>query len=450
MSHSTNNQLSFGQIGQLYNTLADQLVGGVTPGNQQTLLKEVSTIQTQIQGLVNANSFTGATLVHAQNVADQLNFLTKEINDFGVDSLGSPAPKFINDVVRDIQDIVQGDPTLAALSHQNNHSGFQQISNLLVPPTPFNDSPAQQTTLLQFITDSNSLATRALAVAAGGTDANLVADIHTFSVNADAYSTAQGGVFSARFNNEFTLNGVQGTASRELITGLETGNTTLIQGAAEVLQANAADVRQNMFVTGDPAHPPGNGIPAFIDTVNEAGVVFNDAVTKLVGGVSVTNQASLLTDLNAVSTGLANTVTDQHLTGRAATDVAKVQTVLADEIVKITSISTAVPTQVSSINGNIHADTIKILNIINNDTTLSTMAVADGTTGFIALPKGDSFRFNFSSAPMVADSTQPTHSMESPASHHDIAQMVPNVDSGAFPVEDHSSHHFFAHHDHLA
>ena len=62
-------------------------------------------------------------------------------------------------------------------------------------------------------------------------------------MNADAYSTAQAGLFSARFNNEFNLNGVQGTASHELIAGLETGNADLVNGAASVLMANGADVR---------------------------------------------------------------------------------------------------------------------------------------------------------------------------------------------------------------
>src|SRR5882762_3820588 len=150
-------------------------------------------------------------------MARQMTFA--EIGTFGTDTF---APKFINDVIRDVQDIVAGDTALAALAHQGNHSGFQQVSFLLTPPTPFPDSGAQTATLLQFVADSNSLATRAQALA--GTDPNstavhnLEADIHTFSVNADAYSTAQAGLFSARFNNEFNLNGVQGTASHELIT----------------------------------------------------------------------------------------------------------------------------------------------------------------------------------------------------------------------------------------
>src|SRR6202045_873814 len=252
-------QMTFAQIGTLYNSISNELEGGVTHHNQGLLINQVSTVQTQLQNLINSgalNSLDGAgnpdvSVVHAQNIADQMNFLKTEIGAFGTDTF---VPKFINDVIRDVQDIVAGDAGLTSLAHQDNHSGFQQVSFLLTPPTPFPDSGAQTTTLLQFVADSNSLAARAHALA--GTDPNSAAvhqletDIHTFSVNADAYSTSQGGLFSARFNNEFTLNGVQGTASRELITGLETGNADLVNGAASVLTANGADVRGNMLANG--------------------------------------------------------------------------------------------------------------------------------------------------------------------------------------------------------
>jgi hypothetical protein len=392
-------QMTFAEIGTLYNSISNELEGGLTQQNQKALINQVSTVQTQLQNLIDGgalNNLDGAgnpavSLVHAQNIADQMNFLKAEIGAFGTDSF---APKFINDVVRDVQDIVAGDTALAALAHQGNHSGFQQVSFLLTPPTPFPDSGAQTTTLLQFVSDSNSLAMRAQALA--GTDPNsadvhqLESDIHTFSVNADAYSTAQGGLFSARFNNEFNLDGVQGTASRELITGLETGNTNLVNGAAAVLMANGADVRGNMLATGDTFTPtPNGGIPTFIDTVHDAGVVFNDAMTKLIGGVYSGNQTSILNDLNATATGLHNTVTDQGLTGQALHDVNHVLGLLGHETTLVQNIDTANPTQVSAVNGEINHIQAQILNIVNHDATLATMAVgADGTVGFVALPPG--------------------------------------------------------------
>src|SRR5712672_1712940 len=300
MAHQHQRQMTFAEIGTLYNSISNELEGGVSHRNQALLVDQVSTVQTQLQNLINSgalNNLDGAgnaavSVVHAQNIVDQMSFLKTEIRAFGTDTF---VPKFINDVVRDVQDIVAGDTALAGLAQQGNPSGFQQVSFLLTDPTPLPDDGPQTTTLLQFVADSNSLAARAQELA--GTDPNSAAvhqlegDIHTFSVNADAYSTVQAGLFSARFNNEFNLNGVQGTASRELITGLETGNADLVNGAAGVLQANANDVRGNMLVTGDTFTPaPNGGIPAFIDTVNVAGLVFDDAMTKLIGGVYSGNQ----------------------------------------------------------------------------------------------------------------------------------------------------------------
>src|SRR6202790_1606981 len=346
-------QMTFAEIGTLYNTISNELEGGVTHHNQELLIDQVSTVQTQLQKLINngaLNALDGAgnpavSIVHAQNIADQMNFLKTEIGAFGTDTF---VPKFINDVVRDVQDIVAGDAGLTALAHQDNHSGFQQVSLLLTPPSPFPDSGAQTTTLLQFVADSSSLAARAQALA--GTDPNSAAvhqletDIHSFSVNADAYSTAQGGLFSARFNNEFNLNGVQGTASRELTTGLETGNADLVNGAASVLMANGADVRGNMLATGDTFTPaPNGGIPSAIDTVHVAGLVFDDAMTKLVGGVYSGNQTSVVNDLNATKTGLENAITDQGLTGQALHDIQHVISLLGRESTLVSGINTATP-----------------------------------------------------------------------------------------------------------
>jgi hypothetical protein len=332
-------QMTFAQIGTLYNTISNELEGGVTPQNQQLFLNQVGTVQTQLQQLIDSealNNVDGAgnpavSVVHAQNIADQLNFLNTEIGAFGTDA--NVPPKFINDVVRDLQDIVAGDPQLTALAQQGNHSGFEQFSFLLAPPAPFPDTPRQTDTLLKFIGDSNDLAGRAQALAGinphdpnvnpddAAKIAQLEIDVQDFSTAADAYSTAQGGVFSARFNNEFNLDGVQGTASRELITGLETGNGDLVNGAGAVLMGNASDVRSNMLANGlgpdgQPFVPaPNGGIPDNIDTVNGAGLVFNDSMTKLIGGVYSGNQESIVNDLNATATGLQNAITTQGITG---------------------------------------------------------------------------------------------------------------------------------------
>src|SRR5215475_11663708 len=402
-------QMTFAEIGTLYNTINNELEGGVTRLNQQLLLQQVGTVQTQLQNLINSgalDNLDGAgnaaiSVVHAQNIADQMNFLSTEIGAFGTDAF---VPKFINDVVRDVQDIVASDEQLTALAHQGNHAGFEQFSFLLAPPTPFPDTPLQTDTLLKFIADSNDLGARAQALAGhdpNGADsaaiAQLETDVHNFSVAADQYSTEQGGLFSARFNNEFNLDGVQGTASRELIHGLETGNADLVNGAAEVLMANAGDVRTNMLANGlgadgQPFVPAANGgIPDQIDTVNVAGLAFNDSMTKLIGGVYSGNQESIVNDLNATATGLQNAITNQGITGHDLHALNHAISLLGQESSLVGGIDTAAPTPVSAVNGQINHIEAQILNVINHDRTLATLATstdADGnaTTGFVALP----------------------------------------------------------------
>lgn len=386
-----NHQLSFSQIGTVFNQIADDLQGGVSPASRGQVLTDIKTVQTQLQGLIDSNALAplgDVSVVHAQNIHDQLNFLTAEVKAFGTDPY---APKFINDVVRDIQDIVAGDPGLTALAHQSNHNGFQQVSNLLTPPAPFPDSPSQTATLLQFVSDSNSLSERANALV--GADPHsadvqtLIHDIETFSTNADSYSGSQGGLFSARFNNEFTLNGVQGTASRELVLGLQHQDAQLVHAAGQVLEANAQDVQMNMLTqTGTYTPPVNGGIPANIETVQQAGQVFDDAVTKLLGGVSPANQASVIADLHAVSAGLQQAVDAQDLGTAASHHVAQIVKILADETQLVSQVTT--PQQVSMVNAQIAADETRILHLVGADPQLSSLNVGDGqgTPGFTALP----------------------------------------------------------------
>jgi len=466
-------QMTFAEIGTLYNTINNEVMGGVTPQNQVLLFSQVITVQTQLQSLIDSgalNNLDGAgnpaiSLVHAQNIADQLNFLKTEIAAFG--TAANVPPKFINDVVRDVQDIVASDPQLTALAHQGNHAGFEQFSFLLTPPTPFPDTPLQTATLLQFISDSNSLAKTAQDLVRqdpNGADtkaaiAQLETDIHNFSVGADQYSTAQGGVFSARFNNEFTLDGVQGTASRELVTGLETflktGNADLANGAAAVLMANANDVRGNMLANGlGPDGQPfvaaaNGGIPHNIDTVNVAGLVFNDSMTKLIGGVYSGNQQSIVNDLNATSAGLQNAITNQGITGQALHDVNQVISLLGQEASLVDGIDPASPTPVSAVNGQINQIEAQILNIINHDPTLATLATgtdADGnpTTGFIALPPGTTP--SPAGAVAAAGNCGKSVAATAPggASNHASTSPLASADPDAHGSQtvDHASHHF--------
>jgi hypothetical protein len=376
-----NPNLDFAQLGAIFNAISNETTGGVSPTNKALLMVQVGMVQQGVQALVNNGAFTdGATITHAQNIADQMNFLRQQIGNYG-NAQSAPQPKFINDVIRDVQDIVAGDPNLAAAAAPTH--GWQQVSNLLTPPTPFPDTPLQTSTLLKFIADSNDIANRAHAVANNGaSDPNLVNDIQAFSAAADAYSQAQGGVFSARFNNEFTLDGVQGTASRELVKGLSNGDANLINGAADVLAANANDVRGNMLVTGQNPNPP-NPPPA-ADSVHNAGLYFDDAATKLIGGVYAGNQASIVSDLNNAATGVQAGITANNLTGDALANAQKVIGLLNHEAGLVGGIDTANPTPVALTNAQIGNDQQQILNTINGDAKLA--GLANGS--FVPNPPG--------------------------------------------------------------
>jgi hypothetical protein len=145
-----------------------------------------------------------------------------------------------------------------------------------------------------------------------------------------------------------------------------------------------------MLAAGDTFTPaPNGGIPANIQTVHDAGIVYNDAVTKLIGGVYSGNQTSIVNDLNATKTGLQNAITDQGLTGQALHDIQHVVSLLGQESTLVGGINTATPTQVSAVDGQIGKIQAQVLNIVNHDATLAAQAVgADGTTGFVALPSG--------------------------------------------------------------
>jgi len=384
--------LSFGQLGLMYNQMTKDLIGGLTNGTQNKVLNEINKIQTGITNLIE-NGTIGklgdVAVVHAQNVADQMNFLRDQVKAFGTNSYN---PKFINDVVRDIQDIVNGDAMLQKAAMVKDTQGFQQVSNLLVPPAPFADSPVQTQVLLKFVADSNDLATKAIALA--GTDPNsaavkaLVQDIQTFSANADAYTTQQDLLFQARFNNEFATNGVQGTASREMIKGLQSGDASLVNAAAEVLQGNANDVRGNMLASGDTYVPPVNGgIPLDIKTVQVAGQVFNDAITKLIGGISPANQTSVVNDLKAVADGLTAAITNENLTGKALKDANKIIEMVTKDAAIVQN--TTLPQQLSVTNKLLHDDALKIVNIVQHDAVLKNLSSAQdpGNPGFAALPQ---------------------------------------------------------------
>src|SRR5260370_34953875 len=92
-------QMTFAQIGTLYNSISNELEGGVSHRNQALLVDQVSTVQTQLQSLINGgalNNLDGAgndaaIVVQAPKIFIQMNFLKTEINAFGTDTFAPPS-----------------------------------------------------------------------------------------------------------------------------------------------------------------------------------------------------------------------------------------------------------------------------------------------------------------------------------------------------------------------
>jgi hypothetical protein len=140
--------------------------------------------------------------------------------------------------------------------------------------------------------------------------------------------------------------------------------------------------------------PPAPAAPAFSDL----GLTFNDATRALEGGlwqntVSEGGQGlgsigRYTTDLTNVQTGLQAEVAAGQFTGAT---LAHVNAILAD-------ITTSLSAASASVNGGgtfgsvaaaetaLHTSHLDILNIVNNDANLATLATQNGAAGFLAAP----------------------------------------------------------------
>ena len=376
--------MDFAALGEIFNDATTRMVGGIGPQNRTAILRDIDQVQRGLTNLVehNPGQFDGVAAIHAQNIIDQLNLERQAIGSLGTDPF---AAKYINDVQRDLIDIVQGDDTLAALATAGGRHGFSAVPDLLAPPAQFQGNAEQTAFMRHFADTAADLAGRATALAEAGGDpaavAALTGEIQAFGQEANAFTLAQGGVYSARFNNEFAAEGVHGTASRALIEGLQTGNVGLVRAAADVIAANAQDVAGNMLGIGDDPPELGNGIPAVVNSVALAGTVFNDATTKLVGGVYDGNRQSIHDDLVATRTGIQSVLMAGELDGRSEAHAQKVVNMLGRELAIVDN-PDAGAGAAASIN-KLHSG---IIGIVQGDAQLAALAGEDGATGFMALP----------------------------------------------------------------
>src|SRR2546423_707133 len=232
----------------LFNDATTREIGGVGPDQVNLIVSDLIGVQQMLQAAV--PTINNLTDLHTQVIINQLNEEIASVENansptgtlvLGTD-LGQFVGRAINDIHRDIIDIAQGDAGVQALFNPT------PLPALNTPPAPFHDSADQTAFVTQWIQDSNHLGQMAQTIANNGFQgdvAGLVQQIQTFNTNANAFDQSQGGLFSARFWNEFRTDGTSGTAATALIEGLQTHNAGEVNAAVEQLATNSADVGTN-------------------------------------------------------------------------------------------------------------------------------------------------------------------------------------------------------------
>ncbi len=233
----------------LFNDATTREIGGVGPDQVNLIVSDLIGVQQMLSAA--DPQINNLSDLHTQIIINQLNEEIASVENanapttgtltLGTD-LGQYVGRSINDIHRDIIDIAQGDAGVQALFNPT------PLPALNTPPAPFHDNATQTTFITQWIQDSNHLGQMATTIENNGFTgdiAGLVQQIQTFSDNSNAFDQSQGGLWSARFWNEFRTDGTSGTAASALIEGLQTHNAGEVNAAVEQLAANSADVASN-------------------------------------------------------------------------------------------------------------------------------------------------------------------------------------------------------------
>jgi hypothetical protein len=235
------------------------VVGDLTPGadfnqlfkgNKDQVVQELTQVQQGINNLLDGdpNRFQGVTGVKLHTMANQINIEQSFIKQGGANSAIG-----VRDVQRDILDIVNGDTRLTNAANRGGQQGFTPLSPLQNPSKPFQDNAAQTQFLNQTNETLNSLVQQSRQFIKGKSTIDgdqLIQQIRTFNQGTSSFADSQGGVYSARFNNELGRNGTNNTAADQLVKGLEGHNKKLVTAASKVLLANIGDVGANQVPNG--------------------------------------------------------------------------------------------------------------------------------------------------------------------------------------------------------
>jgi len=423
----------------LFNDATTREIGGVGPDQVNLIVSDLIGVQQMLSAADPA--INNLSDLHTHIIINQLNEEIASVENAnapttGTLTLGTDLGQFvgrsINDIHRDIIDIAQGDPGVQALFNPT------PLPALNTPAAPFHDSADQTTFITQWIQDSNHLGQMATTIENNGFTgdvAGLVQQIQTYATNSNAFDQAQGGLWSARFWNEFRTDGTSGTAANALIDGLQTHNAGEVNAAVEQLAANSADVGSNNVMADGGSYanvvaaaqatavtPTGGGAGGGGDGGGAGGGgagggggggggaggggavaglnpgdlyfenMFNDATRILEGGlwhnnVPVGNQGNgtdgrYIADLTAVQTGLTADVAANDFSGVQLTHV---NTVLADITTALGSVQGAVNNDPNA-EATLRTAHLDIINTIENDPILQALSIKDNNPGFNFAP----------------------------------------------------------------
>lgn len=243
---------TFAELGVIFDDAQARFLGGLgaTPDGAAAIHKDLSIVENGLIKLMaqHPDQFQGATGIHTQTIVDQIHL---QLNNFDHQyGTNVDAARSTNDNLLDITDIVSGDTNLSNMAHSFGVNGWTPAPATNVAPTPFADNAAQTNFWADFIASGNVLGAEAEQLVQTGSKAAVTAFekvLTGWEHNVGNFDAAQGGIFSARFDNELA-NGPNSTVGADvaaMIKGLQTHNATLVTNAAEGFHANAMDVSGN-------------------------------------------------------------------------------------------------------------------------------------------------------------------------------------------------------------
>jgi hypothetical protein len=323
---ATGANATLAQVGTVFNAAADLAIGGLNQNNLTQFNADMQAISTGLTNILNNPTALAAieagenatdaalTTIHLQTIADQI---TSQINNFDAKYATDPnaAARSTNDNLLDIIDIVQNDAALNMAAGGNGTpgtvGGFAEMPAYLdngngMPGTitQFQDDQAQTNFWAQFLAEANVINNQLSNVAAGNNATpmeiqSLITEIQNYQQFGASFDQAQGGTFSARFDNELLGGTLMADTNAAVhgLTGIMNGDT----GAA--LAADQAEIQAaGMGFAADAMDVSGNNLPvgggSYVgDATTVAGATSTPGVAQ--GPIPVGPVASATTGLSS-------------------------------------------------------------------------------------------------------------------------------------------------------